>query len=178
MEQYQDIPVLPATDPGLNPPPTPYLYLAYTGFSVNGAGMPIIGTTDNSIYYNLNTQLLLGKPGISKNYDKSTVIDFDLRSFTFVCVVQSAESIKGVGANCTLNVSGVVAAGGGKVSKSCQFVQEVGTLSITPVTCSLGSQFTKLSSVAFDTALQVPLVGDAVELTALDNVAAKVRRTC
>ncbi|KAI4210074.1 MAG: hypothetical protein LQ351_007064 [Letrouitia transgressa] len=174
-KQYQDIVALPGTDPGLNPPPTPYRDLAYEGFSVNAAGTPIIGTTDNSIYYDVVTQLLLGEPSISKTYSGSTVTNFDLNSFTFVCVLQTLESVKGVGTNCTLNISGVKSK---SVKKSCKFVQKVGTLDITPAKCVLGSQFVGLNSVAFETVPDIPVAGDEVVLTALDNVAVEVRRTC
>lgn len=92
-----------------------------------------------------------------------------------MCVLQSLESVKGVGTNCTLNISGVK---GKSVKKSCKFVQKVGTLSITPVKCVLGSQFTGLDSVTFETVPEIPVVGDEVVLTALDNVAVEVRRTC
>ena len=93
-----------------------------------------------------------------------------------MCVLQSLESVKGVGTNCTLNVSGLK--GSKSVKKSCEFVQKVGTLIITPAKCVLGSQFTGLDSVEFETVPEIPLVGDEVVVTALDNVAVNVRRTC
>lgn len=138
--------------------------------------MVILQPTYKGLYYDLQTELFDGKPGISKNYDKSTVIDFDLRSFTFLCGLQSVESVQGVGVNCTVNVSGQGARG--PVRKSCKFVQKLGSLTITPATCSLGSQFTGLSSVAFESVLQLPVSNDAIQYTGVDNVSAKVRKTC
>ena len=93
-----------------------------------------------------------------------------------MCALQSLESVKGVGTNCTLNISGVKKKG--IVEESCEFVQKVETLSITPAKCVLGSQFTGLDSVAFETVPKIPVAGDAIVLTALDNVAVEVRRTC
>ncbi|KAI4180345.1 MAG: hypothetical protein L6R41_007291 [Letrouitia leprolyta] len=177
-KQYQDIPALPAADPGLNPPPTPYRSLAYGGFSINAPGVPILQTIDKSIYYSVQTRLL-GSPAISNEYTNSSVQAFDLTSFTFVCVVQTAESLKGVGTNCTVRVNGTKAAGGGgaQVMKECKYVQQGTGLDIAPATCVLGGGFALLEKADFMT-VDPPVIGTALLVTAIDNVAVVVRQVC
>ncbi|KAK1224880.1 hypothetical protein PQX77_012191 [Marasmius sp. AFHP31] len=169
---FEDIPALPGADPGLNLPPTPYKDLVYTGFSTNAAGIP--PNTDHSIYYGdavLATVLAKGIPKISKaDYDQN----FDLKSFKFVCVVQSAESLKGVGKSCKIKLTGWK--GGSQIYKECEFEHSLLDLKIDPKKCET-RDFEGVDSVGFETVTS-PDVVEGVLITAIDNINLVVRKPC
>ncbi|KAL0563761.1 hypothetical protein V5O48_018301 [Marasmius crinis-equi] len=166
---YDDIPALPAADPGLNPPPTPYKGLVYSGFSANAAGLPF--KTDHSIYYgNLVLQTVRdnGFPKISK---ADNVKSFDLDSFTFVCGLQSAESAKGVGYPCKIKLTGWK--GTNQVAyKECEFQHSLLDLSIEPSWCT--PEFKDVDSVGFES-VTILEVAEIALITAIDNVDVDIR---
>ncbi|KAJ8073352.1 hypothetical protein PM082_011624 [Marasmius tenuissimus] len=170
--EFEDIPALPGADPGLNPPPTPYKDLVYTGFSTNEAGIP--PNTGHSIYYGDAVAATILAHGFSDISKADYVQNFDLNSFTFVCVVQSAESLKGVGKSCKIKLTGWK--GANQVYKECEFEHPLSNLTIVPKKCET-QDFKGVHSVGFETVTS-PAVLKGTLITAIDEIGLVVREPC
>ena len=130
--------------------PSPYKNLTYgKGFGVAARGLPTDPDPEQVIFYSIISKAN-GKTAISSVYEGSPVLSFYLRSFVFICTLETGQADVGNPVSCTLQLSGT-AVGGRPVSTTCKYVASEPGTNATPGVCNVQGDFSAVTSVEFAT---------------------------